>query len=47
MSTSEGKELLKLLEKAVEKLSTFLNTTRVPAETAMKPMGSPKQPPKF
>ena len=47
MSTSEGKELLKLLENAVEKLSTFLNTTRVPAETAMKPMGSPKQPPKF
>ena len=45
MSTSEGKELLKLLENAVEKLSTFLNTTRVPAETAMKPMGSPKTPP--
>ena len=45
MSTSEGKELLKLLEKAVEKLSTFLNTTRVPAEVAMKPTGSPKTPP--
>ena len=47
MSTSEGKQLLQLLEDAVEKLSKFVNTTRVPAQTAMAPSDTPKSPPKF
>ena len=47
MSTSEGKQLLQLLEDAVEKLSKFVNTTRVPAQTALAPSDKPKSPPKF
>jgi Fe-S cluster assembly scaffold protein SufB len=47
MTTSEGKQLLKLLEDAVEKLSKFVNTTRIPAQSAQRPSDVPVPSPKF
>ena len=47
MSTSEGKQLLQLLEEAVEKLSKFMSTTRIPAQSAQRPSDVPIPSPKF